>query len=162
MGGDGRKVGYYTGIIVRLSLPWIECIKNSILDVPLLCCGGDHGLSLEPSFRPHWSQARTLSVPHVYDHFDGPLRPLPFFLDHRLEVPFPCLPERLFSDLVHHSRCLHGAVRGNIGTVKSAMAELTDDTNEARGFSLLPVTWAFGYVIGFAMISPSSTTSHVP
>jgi len=32
--------------------------------------------------------------------------------------------------------------------VKSAMAELTDDTNEARGFSLLPMTWAFGFVIG--------------
>jgi len=31
------------------------------------------------------------------------------------------------------------------------MAELTDETNEARGFSLLLMTWAFGYVIGFAI-----------
>jgi hypothetical protein len=28
------------------------------------------------------------------------------------------------------------------------MAELTDETNVARGFSFLPMTWALGYVIG--------------
>jgi hypothetical protein len=43
-------------------------------------------------------------------------------------------------------------MKGNTGTVKSAMAELTDDTNEARGFSLLLMTRAFAYVIGFAVL----------
>jgi hypothetical protein len=31
--------------------------------------------------------------------------------------------------------------------VKSAMAELTDETNVARGFSLLLMVWSVGYVI---------------
>ncbi|KAI0260280.1 major facilitator superfamily domain-containing protein [Gloeopeniophorella convolvens] len=46
------------------------------------------------------------------------------------------------------SRCLNGALNGNIGVMKSMMAELTDETNMARGFSLFPVTWAVGSTIG--------------
>ncbi|KAH9054514.1 MFS general substrate transporter [Lactarius vividus] len=54
---------------------------------------------------------------------------------------------RSFSALVF-SRCLHGVLNGNIGVMKSMLAELTDDTNMARGFSLIPVTWAVGGTIG--------------
>ncbi|KAI9452887.1 MFS general substrate transporter [Lactarius psammicola] len=54
---------------------------------------------------------------------------------------------RSFSALVF-SRCLHGMLNGNIGVMKSMMAELTDETNMARGFSLIPVTWAIGGTIG--------------
>jgi len=46
------------------------------------------------------------------------------------------------------SRCLHGAMNGNMGVVKSAMAELTDETNIARGFSLIQAASSVGYVIG--------------
>ncbi|KAH9038343.1 hypothetical protein EDB85DRAFT_498800 [Lactarius pseudohatsudake] len=42
-------------------------------------------------------------------------------------------------------------LNGNIGVMKSMMAELTDETNMARGFSLIPVTWAVGGTIGFDM-----------
>jgi hypothetical protein len=45
---------------------------------------------------------------------------------------------------------MHGALKGSIGVVKCVVAELTDETNMAQGFSLLPMTWAMGYVIGFA------------
>jgi hypothetical protein len=31
-------------------------------------------------------------------------------------------------------------------------AELTDETNVARGCALLPMTWAIGYVIGLAIL----------
>ena len=51
------------------------------------------------------------------------------------------------------SRGLHGALKGSIGIVKCMTAELTDETNIARGFSLLPMTWAFGYVIGLAIFA---------
>ncbi|KAH9026658.1 MFS general substrate transporter [Lactarius hengduanensis] len=54
---------------------------------------------------------------------------------------------RSFTALVF-SRCLHGMLNGNIGVMKSMMAELTDETNMARGFSLIPVTWAVGGAIG--------------
>jgi hypothetical protein len=36
--------------------------------------------------------------------------------------------------------------------VKSAVAELTDEANQARGFSVLLLTWALGSVIGFGIL----------
>ena len=39
--------------------------------------------------------------------------------------------------------------------MKSMMAELTDETNVARGFSLVPLTWAVGGTIGFGVFPPS-------
>ena len=39
--------------------------------------------------------------------------------------------------------------------MKSMISELTDETNVAQGFSLLPMTWAIGYVIGLAVFSYS-------
>ncbi|KAH9169239.1 MFS general substrate transporter [Lactarius sanguifluus] len=46
------------------------------------------------------------------------------------------------------SRCLQGAVMGHVGVVNSMTAELTDETNVAQGFSMLPVAWSLGHVIG--------------
>ncbi|KAH9052774.1 MFS general substrate transporter [Lactarius vividus] len=54
---------------------------------------------------------------------------------------------RSFPALVF-SRCLHGMLNGNVGVMKSMMAELTDETNVARGSSLISVNWAIGNVIG--------------
>ncbi len=42
-------------------------------------------------------------------------------------------------------------LNGNVGVMKSMMAELTDETNMARGFSLIPVTWAVGSAIGYGI-----------
>ena len=39
-------------------------------------------------------------------------------------------------------------LNGNVGVMKSMMAELTDETNMARGSSLIAVTWAVGGTIG--------------
>ncbi|KAI9452730.1 major facilitator superfamily domain-containing protein, partial [Russula earlei] len=46
------------------------------------------------------------------------------------------------------SRFLAGALNGNIGVVKTMLGEMTDDTNIARVFSLIPLTWATGIIIG--------------
>ena len=35
-----------------------------------------------------------------------------------------------------------------LGVMKSIMGELTDSTNRAQGFSLLPAVWCFGATIG--------------
>ena len=48
-----------------------------------------------------------------------------------------------------YSRCLHGVMRGHTGVVKSMTADLTDETNVAQGFSMLPMAWSVGFVIGF-------------
>ena len=34
------------------------------------------------------------------------------------------------------------------GVMKSVMGELTDSTNRAEGFSLMPVVWALGVTLG--------------
>ncbi|KAF8840924.1 MFS general substrate transporter [Paxillus ammoniavirescens] len=49
------------------------------------------------------------------------------------------------------SRCITGALNGNIGITKSVMGELTDATNRAQGFALLPMTWSIGIVFGPAI-----------
>ncbi|KAH9980688.1 major facilitator superfamily domain-containing protein [Russula compacta] len=114
VGGDGRKVGYYTGIITSLhyaveavtTLHWNR-LSDQIGRKPILlfCLTGS-----------------TISI-------------ILFGLCHSFWA-------------IVLSRCLHGALKGNIGVVKTVMAELTDETNVARGFSLLPMTWAIGFVIG--------------
>ncbi len=47
---------------------------------------------------------------------------------------------------------MHGALKGNIGVLKSLMAELTDETSAAQGFSMLPVATALAYMIGFGTL----------
>lgn len=46
------------------------------------------------------------------------------------------------------SRCVTGLLNGNIGVMKSVMGELTDSTNRAEGFALVPVIWAAGVTFG--------------
>lgn len=46
------------------------------------------------------------------------------------------------------SRCITGALNGNIGVMKSMMGELTDSTNMAQGFSLMPIAWSLGATLG--------------
>ena len=52
------------------------------------------------------------------------------------------------SNWVKPSRCLNGMLNGNIGVMKSMLAELTDETNVARGCSLMSITWAVGGTVG--------------
>ncbi|KIM86414.1 hypothetical protein PILCRDRAFT_65362 [Piloderma croceum F 1598] len=46
------------------------------------------------------------------------------------------------------SRCLAGVLNGNIGVMKTMMAELTDSTNIAQGFAFMPVVFSIGATIG--------------
>ncbi|SNX86339.1 uncharacterized protein MEPE_05048 [Melanopsichium pennsylvanicum] len=46
------------------------------------------------------------------------------------------------------ARAMAGATNGNVAIVKSVMGEITDETNQARAFSLLPLTWTVGCLIG--------------
>jgi len=40
------------------------------------------------------------------------------------------------------SRALSGALNGNIGVLKSMIAEITDETNQAQAFSFMPLILA--------------------
>ncbi|GAA5892611.1 MFS transporter [Sporobolomyces salmoneus] len=46
------------------------------------------------------------------------------------------------------SRCLGGALNGNVAVIKGTMGEITDESNQARAFSFLPLAWSLGSVIG--------------
>jgi len=46
------------------------------------------------------------------------------------------------------SRIFSGALNGNLGVVKSSIAEVTDETNSARAFGLFNITWAMGSLLG--------------
>ncbi|KAI5998694.1 MFS general substrate transporter [Pisolithus albus] len=51
------------------------------------------------------------------------------------------------------SRCIAGALNGNVGVMKSVVGEITDTTNMARAFALIPIVFFAGasiaYVLGF-------------
>ncbi|TFK47990.1 MFS general substrate transporter [Heliocybe sulcata] len=57
------------------------------------------------------------------------------------------------------SRGLSGAVNGNIGVLKSMIAEITDESNQARAWSLAPVVFASGAtlapIIGGGLAHPA-------
>ena len=46
------------------------------------------------------------------------------------------------------SRCLSGALNGNVAVYKAMIGEMSDKTNIARAFSLLSLTWSLGCIIG--------------
>ncbi|KAF8518066.1 MFS general substrate transporter [Gautieria morchelliformis] len=45
------------------------------------------------------------------------------------------------------SRALSGALNGNIGVMKSMMAEMTDETNQAQAFSFMPLVFTAGVTV---------------
>ncbi|KAJ2812202.1 hypothetical protein H4S07_001561 [Coemansia furcata] len=48
-------------------------------------------------------------------------------------------------------RLAAGVFAGNAAVMKSAMAEIADDTNRSRMMALLPLTWNFGSMVGSGM-----------
>lgn len=49
---------------------------------------------------------------------------------------------------IFYSRSLNGALNGNIGVLKSMVAEITDSTNIAQAYAYLPIAWATGQAVG--------------
>ncbi|KAG1882570.1 major facilitator superfamily domain-containing protein [Suillus subluteus] len=46
------------------------------------------------------------------------------------------------------SRCMCGFLNGNVGVMKTMMGELTDSTNMAQAFALIPIIWSLGGFLG--------------
>ncbi|PWN39921.1 MFS general substrate transporter [Ceraceosorus guamensis] len=59
------------------------------------------------------------------------------------------------------ARAINGLMNGNIAVIKSVLGELTDDSNQARAFTFLPLMFAIGSIIGPAiggtLSDPAST-----
>ncbi|KAH9005452.1 MFS general substrate transporter [Lactarius hatsudake] len=107
VGGDARKVGYYTGIIVHLATS---------------------------SERVEWNR--------LSDHVGRKPVLLSCLVGTTLSTLLFGLSRSLWALVL--SQCLLGAVTGHVGVVSSMTAELTDETNVAQGFSMLPVAWSLG------------------
>ncbi|KAF9254764.1 MFS general substrate transporter [Marasmius fiardii PR-910] len=62
-------------------------------------------------------------------------------------------------------RALQGVSNGNIGVARTVMAELTDSTNMADAFMLVPIMWAFGVTLapmmGGFLAEPANTWPNV-
>jgi hypothetical protein len=43
---------------------------------------------------------------------------------------------------------LNGALNGNIGVLKSMIAEITDTSNLAQAYAYLPIAWSTGGTLG--------------
>lgn len=54
---------------------------------------------------------------------------------------------------VPYSRSLNGALNGNIGVLKSMMAEITDSTNLAYAYAYLPIAWSTGGTLGYVLLA---------
>ncbi|KAH9046408.1 MFS general substrate transporter [Lactarius deliciosus] len=105
VGGDGRKVGYYTGITVPATVLQWNRLSDRVGRKPILLFG--------------------------------------------LLGTTVCSGSRALSgSWLSGTRFLSGALNGNIGVLKSVLTELTDDSNLARGFSLLPLVPVAGHIIG--------------
>jgi MFS family permease len=48
------------------------------------------------------------------------------------------------------TRCLSGALCGNVAVVRAALADITDETNSTEAFALYGLTWTIGSIIGNA------------
>ncbi|KAF9525662.1 major facilitator superfamily multidrug-resistance, DHA1 sub-family [Crepidotus variabilis] len=46
------------------------------------------------------------------------------------------------------SRSLNGALNGNIGVIKSMVAEMTDSTNISKAYAYMPISWSTGSTLG--------------
>ncbi|KAH8986539.1 hypothetical protein EDB86DRAFT_2954628 [Lactarius hatsudake] len=122
---------------------------QSITDVPTFCRRSCHHPAVRPFPGPHRAQAHPLIGPRGLGGIDGPVRPIPFLLCARPQVRVTAAHRKLMrwpGGL--RSRCLNGVLDGNLGIIKSMIAELPDETNVARGFSLLLMTRTAGYMTG--------------
>ncbi|RKP10531.1 major facilitator superfamily domain-containing protein, partial [Thamnocephalis sphaerospora] len=45
-------------------------------------------------------------------------------------------------------RIMTGLVNGNVGVLKSVLGEITDETNQARAFSYMPMVYGIGFIAG--------------
>jgi len=63
-----------------------------------------------------------------------------------MDVLMPCCP---FYMLYQYSRCIAGALNGNVGVMKSVIGDITDHTNLAQAFVLMSPVFSVGASIAY-------------
>ena len=49
------------------------------------------------------------------------------------------------------TRCLSGALCGNVAVVRAALGDITDETNSTEAFAMYGLTWTVGSIIGTSL-----------
>jgi hypothetical protein len=126
------------------------CHILSQLVVALLCWRGHHSIAMEPPLRHYRSQTRSSPWCIRLGGSNDTIWHVAIILDAGGEVRYLTKLRRSVVHLITitHSRFLAGVLNGNIGVMKSMLAEMTDETNMARAFALIPLTWSIGSALG--------------
>ena len=130
----------------------LHVIPHPLLAVTLFCRRGRHHITMEPSLRFHRTQTR-YSQRHTRTSGDdlavwfvanilGASSEVMFLMESRLRATHPFL----------NSRFLAGALNGNVGVMKSMLAEMGDKTNMSRIFAIGPLSWTIGAALGYVSL----------
>ncbi|KAF8680552.1 MFS general substrate transporter [Rhizoctonia solani] len=117
-GGDGSKVGYYAGMIVRFFGPLKYDSIQRIVGVDILHDRELVHATVWPGVRPD----RSAPSAHVRAIRAGTIDLLCWVIE--------------------------AVLAGNAGVAKSMVVELTDETNQAQAFAFLPIVWSTGSTLG--------------
>jgi MFS family permease len=155
VGGDEARIGYYVGIMVRNLRSKCECVASKCpIQVSIF-------FATEAITVLYWSR------------LSDRVGRKPVLLVGLFGVTLSMIlvgMSRSFWVLVF-SRSLCGALNGNTGVAKSALGEITDNTNVAQGiidpwanlagahetaniaFALFPLVWSLGTMIAYVVLS---------
>lgn len=153
-GGDETKVGYYVGMLVRvLAIRALAGVAHGGTAIVVLLDAGADSSPLEPGVGPGRTKAgdphRLVRLVAVDVLFWSVADLLGIGPEVRAWRPGDGIVGLTPSD----SRSLNGALNGNIGVIKSVMAELTDETNIAQVYAYMPIAWSTGGTLGSALPS---------
>lgn len=114
--------------------------------IHLLRDAGSHRPALESHLGPRRTQASHHDRAYGPLHIHVLLRSVADVLGSCDQVRESGTFQCLF--LTVHSRSLNGALNGNIGVMKSVLAEITDPSNIAQAYAFLPLAWSTGATLG--------------
>jgi len=152
---DPSKLGYWAGIIVRklrvhFAMFETDDLTHFTFSGIALCFHDVRNCSrLGTTFR---SDRQVCSIPRSCPFADvfSRLGRKPVLLIGLTGVTISIIAfglSKSFTALIV-SRCIGGALNGNVAVIKGTLGELTDETNQARAFSVLPLAWSLGSAIG--------------
>ncbi|KAL4074787.1 major facilitator superfamily domain-containing protein [Scleroderma yunnanense] len=146
-GGDDRKIGYYAGLIVSRNI--CSCGTKSRDYGPTR---GVHSLPFDPQESLFFiAQAlTTLHWSRLSDHVGR--KPVLLIGLVGLSISNVCFGLSTTFWTIVASRCIAGALNGNVGVMKSAIADITDHTNLAQAFALIPPVFSVGASIAYVSL----------
>jgi hypothetical protein len=120
-----------------MACSWILCRNDS---VAVLCDTGDDRLTLVKAQRHRWQEARPANWSLLLVVVDVLLWAVNNILGPGNQVRGFITSNDPCSD-GKYSRCLNGALNGNIGILKSLVSEITDSTNLPLAYGYMPIAW---------------------